>query len=275
MASTNSDGSRWRLEDIDLDRADTGCVKRDEALLLLLAASSFVETASPVYARNLIQHFAEDPEIAGWLARQWEPEEVQHGRVLRAYIARAWPDFGWVRAYAGFFRDYTSRCTQEELEPQRGLEMVARCVVETGTSALYRAIHDYANDPVLKSIAGYISSDEINHFKHFYRYFKKYHLRDGHTRVQVLSTLLRRTIELRREDADCGLRHAFMERYRRRALDQAFFCEMEAKVSAMVKRHYAFDMAAKMLLKPLLLPHRVEALIGRPIVLAGRWIAFG
>jgi hypothetical protein len=46
--------------------------------------------------------------------------------------------------------------------------MVARCVVESGTSSYYAAIRDATDEPVLKEIAGRIAADEYRHYKLFY-----------------------------------------------------------------------------------------------------------
>ena len=47
-------------------------------------------------------------------------------------------------------------------------EMIARCVVESGTSSYYSAIRDATDEPVLKEIAGRIAADEYRHYKLFY-----------------------------------------------------------------------------------------------------------
>ena len=47
-------------------------------------------------------------------------------------------------------------------------EMIARCVVESGTSSLYSAIRDASEEPVLKEVAGRIAADEFRHYRLFY-----------------------------------------------------------------------------------------------------------
>src|SRR6185295_2376 len=47
-------------------------------------------------------------------------------------------------------------------------EMIARCVVESGTSSFYSAIRDASDEPVLKEVAGRIAADEFRHYKLFY-----------------------------------------------------------------------------------------------------------
>jgi hypothetical protein len=46
--------------------------------------------------------------------------------------------------------------------------MIARCVVESGTSSLYSAIRDASDEPVLKEVAGRIAADEFRHYRLFY-----------------------------------------------------------------------------------------------------------
>ena len=51
--------------------------------------------------------------------------------------------------------------------------MIARCVVESGTSSYYTAIRDATEEPVLKEIAGRIAADEYRHYKLFYETLNK------------------------------------------------------------------------------------------------------
>ncbi len=265
----------WHLEDIDLRHADAKAVRDDEPLLLLLAASSFVESASHLYAGNLVEHFGADAEVSAWLAQHWEPEELQHGRALRAYVARVWPDYDWERAYAAFFGEYSALCTPEELQPVRGLELVARCVVETGTATLYQTISRHARDPVLRALTKRISRDEIGHYRHFYRYFRTYQRTERNSRLRALRTIVRRVLDERVEDAECGLRHAIAERYRESAPDPARLGAMTVRIRALVRDAYPYEMAARMLLKPLALPALLGDIIRPPLILAARWLILG
>src|SRR5260370_8237045 len=47
--------------------------------------------------------------------------------------------------------------------------MVARCMVEVGTSSYYSALRDGLQDPVLMEICRNIAADEIRHYGLFYR----------------------------------------------------------------------------------------------------------
>ena len=48
-------------------------------------------------------------------------------------------------------------------------EMIARCMVEVGTSSYYTALRDAVREPVLKEICRHIAADEIRHYKLFYK----------------------------------------------------------------------------------------------------------
>jgi rubrerythrin len=62
---------------------------------------------------------------------------------------------------------------KESVRGSRRGEMIARCVVESGTSSYYAAIRDATEEPVLKEVAGRISADEYRHYKLFYETLQK------------------------------------------------------------------------------------------------------
>jgi len=95
----------WRLEDIDLASIQHDKVRDDEMLFYLLVSSSFIETASDLYTRNLTEYYAGDDDLLDWLGRHWEHEELQHGRALRTYVQAVWPEFDWDAANRAFFQD--------------------------------------------------------------------------------------------------------------------------------------------------------------------------
>src|SRR5262245_45826307 len=97
----------WRLEEIDLSAIEQERVRDDETLFFLLATSSFVEIASGLYTRNLSEYYAGDQSILGWLNGNWEQEEIQHGRALRAYVQAVWPEFDWETANRRFYAEYS------------------------------------------------------------------------------------------------------------------------------------------------------------------------
>jgi hypothetical protein len=255
----------WRIEDIDLTRIDREKAASNEHLLLLLCACSFIESGTDLYTSNLSHYFHDDPEISDWLNNEWEHEEMQHGRALRAYVEHVWPDFDWETAFGNFFAEYSLTCSFEDFEKKRALEMVARCVVETGTAMLYRAINDCSNEPVLKQITDNIRNDEVRHYKHFFRFFKKWNKIEGNGRMAVLGALTRRVLELRNEDSEIALRHVFAIRYPERAHDSVYNRELSARVNALVRRNLSADQAIKMLLKPLDLPARIQPGVQYPL----------
>jgi len=272
MADEDANSDHWSLHDIPLDCVEIGRVRPAEELFLLLAGASFVETGSDLYTRNLVEQFDGDTEVSCWLTKHWEAEELQHGRALRAYVNRVWPEFDWQTAFAAFFAEYSQRCTTDALEPTRCLEMAARCVVEMGTASYYTAIRGVCDEPVLGRLVGLIQRDEVRHYKHFYRYFNKYNNIDHNNRATVFGALARRLREILRSDAECGLWYPFLARHPRASRKGREFRRAVARTTALVRRYYSAPMAIKMFLKPLALPPALNRLSYLSAKLARRLI---
>lgn len=254
MTSGNVNSDHWSLDDIPVDCVEIGRVRSHEELFLLLAGASFIETGADLYTRNLVEKFNGDAEVSWWLTNHWEPEELQHGRALRAYVNRVWPEFDWQAAFAAFLADYSPNCTTEALEPTRCLEMAARCVVEMGTATSYRAIHALCDEPVLERLVAFIQRDEVRHYKHFYRYFNKYNEIEHNNRARVLGALVRRLWEMLQSDVECGFWYPFHARHPHASREGREFRRATARTTALVRRHYPAPMAIKMFLKPLAMP---------------------
>jgi len=251
----------WRLADIDYAAIDRSQVADDPTLFTLVTMASFVETGSDLYAHVLVSYFAEDPEVADWLAQSWEHEEVQHGAALRAYVEHAWPDFDWQTVYDAFFEEYAKTCTLPDLEPSHGLELAARCVVEMGTATLYSSLHDYVEEPVLKDLAGRIYADEVRHYKHFYRYFRRYQQREAHGRWRVGRTLAKRMFASRDDDGYCAYRHVWGATRNHPGRQSGSGSSVERdyqsfldRVGTLARRHAPRELPVDMLLRPLQLP---------------------
>jgi rubrerythrin len=255
----------WRIEDIDLARVDRQRATANEDLLLMLCAASFMESGTNLYSANLSAFFDDDPEVHAWLDNEWEPEELQHGRALKAYIAHVWPDFDWDTAFRNFFNEYAVLCNAEAFEKTRALEMAARCVIETGTASLYRAISKCSSEPVLKQITDNIHADEVRHYKHFLSYFKKYNRVESNGRFPVLVALVRRVIEIKSEDSEIALRYVSAMRYPERVGDSVYNKRLAARINRHVRRNLSAEMCVKMLLKPLDLPVKIQSGVQYPL----------
>jgi hypothetical protein len=272
MSGERANGSHWSLDDIPLHCVDAARVRSNEELFLLLAGASFVETASDLYTRNLVEQFRGDPEVSSWLTGQWEPQELQHGRALRAYVNRAWPEFDWQKAFAAFLAEHSQRNTPDELETRPGLEMAARCVVEMGTSTYYAAIRSISDEPVLGRLVRAIQRDEVDHYKHFYRYFRRYNASERNSRALILGALARRLRVILRSDVERGSWYPYRAVHPHAARDGREFRRAVARTTTLVRRHYPASMAVKMLLKPLALSPALNRLTHGTVRLAQRLI---
>lgn len=255
----------WTLESLNFADIDIARVRHNEDLFLLLCSASFVESGSDLYTHNLIAHFDGDLELQSWLRDHWQHEEMQHGRALAGYVRHVWPEFDWDAGFQAFWNDYGVLCTSEQLESSRGLELAARCVVETGTASLYRALNDIVDEPVLKQLTNNIKSDEVRHYKHFYQAFVRYREREGLGRYKIFRAVLRRVNEIRNEDSDIALRHVFNQCYPHHKDDKAEFQKVAGPAQALLRRHIPAEMTVKMLLKPLNLPPRLQQSLEKPL----------
>jgi hypothetical protein len=265
-ALETSHGPRWKLEDIDFDRVDATSIKNDEFLFYLLVSASIVEILSDKYSANLIEHFDGNEEVTNWLRESWQVEEVQHGRTLRAYVQKVWPEFDWQAAHDGFWGEYAPLCQSDQLEPHRGLELVARCVVETGTSTFYRALFSYVNEPVLRQILTNIRTDEASHYAHFRRYFQTYNAIEKHGFFAVIGAIIRRMKEVQGEDGYIAFKHVYLLRNPGKRFDEAEWVRYNKAIKHHARDHYPYEMAVKMLVKPIPMRESLRRWLELPLI---------
>jgi rubrerythrin len=252
----------WRVADIDFARADARH-RSDTTLFYLLAGSSFIESGSELYTRNLLTYYRDDAQIADWLDNVWEAEELQHGAALRAYVQAVWPEFDWHEAYRRFMADYSQTASPEAFEATPHLELAARCMIETGTTSLYGMLHEYAQEPVLRQVLAHIRDDEVNHYKHFLHFFRAGQAREGRRPLKVAWAIGRRVRESRNDDARIAFRHAFEVRNPGRRCQPEDFDQWQAQWQAIARRSFPFRLAADMLIAPLSLPALIRRLARR------------
>jgi hypothetical protein len=157
----------WTLDDIPWHRFDAE--KLDPAMLRIVKAASLVEYNGAAYAHHLCRVFADDPVFQAQ-ARRWGEEEVQHGQALARWAALADPSFDFDTAFARFQAGYQIDFDSDRSRRgSRAGEMIARCVVETGTSSYYTALREAAREPVLQEICRNIAADELRHYRMFYK----------------------------------------------------------------------------------------------------------
>lgn len=156
----------WTLETIAWDRFDAS--KVDPEILRNIKAAALVERNGGDYGIYLGRVFADDPVFFDAVGT-WAGEEIQHGMALGRWAELADPSWNFEAAFARFRAGYTLPLeATTSVRGSRAGEMMARCIVETGTSSYYSALKDAAEEPVLKQICGHIAGDEFRHYKLFY-----------------------------------------------------------------------------------------------------------
>jgi len=186
--------AHWQLSDIPWDAFDAAKVRPEH--LAIVRAACMVEHNGEDYARYLRDVFTGDEEFQT-ATINWAKEEVQHGRALRRWAEMADPEFDFTQSFA-LFTDGHQLPTgvTESVRGSRCGELIARCVVETGTSIYYTAIKESTEEPVLKAICAKIAADEYRHYQLFYGLLQRYQQRDGINLVQRLRIALGRVAEM-------------------------------------------------------------------------------
>ncbi len=212
----------WTLDDIAWDRFDPALVDPDQEKIVRAAA--MVEYNAADYVAYLENVFGDDADFIA-AARQWGAEEAQHGAALGRWARMADPSFDFEARFANFRAGFRPNVDADEsIRGSRSGELVARCMVEVGTSSYYAALGDATDEPVLQSICRRIAADELRHYKLFYRHLKRYLAREGLNRLQRLRVAFGRITETE----DDELSYAYFaanesgEPYDRRTCNRAY-----------------------------------------------------
>jgi hypothetical protein len=174
----------WRIEDVAWDQFDPSAVDPD--IVPLVKAAAMVERNGRDYALYLRNVFSNDPDFCN-AADYWADEEVQHGEALGKWAAMADQGWDYPAAFERYRNGYSIKVDADaSIRGSRTGELIARCMVETGTSSYYSALADATREPVLKQICKLIAADEYRHFKLFYDHMRRYL---GRERISVLHRL--------------------------------------------------------------------------------------
>ncbi len=164
--------AHWTLDDVPWQDFDPA--KVDPETLRIVKAAGLVEYNGHEYVRYLCNVFADDAEFQEE-ARNWGVEEVQHGEVLGRWATLADPSYDPDAAFKRFVEGYKLQTdVHASVRGSRSGELIARCIVETGTSSYYTALAEVTDEPVLKDICKKIAADELRHYKLFYKRLKQY-----------------------------------------------------------------------------------------------------
>ena len=162
----------WRIDDVPWGSFDRG--KVEPGAIPFVKAAAMVERNGVDYGIYLRRVFHDDPDFAA-AADNWAVEEVQHGDALGRWGMLADPSWDYPTAFEryrnGFKLDLD---TDASVRGSRTGELIARCIVETGTSSFYTAVAEATEEPVLQHICRLIAADEYRHFKLFYDHMRRY-----------------------------------------------------------------------------------------------------
>ncbi|MBN9508582.1 MAG: ferritin-like domain-containing protein [Alphaproteobacteria bacterium] len=174
----------WKIDEVAWDRFDRSKVAPE--LVPLVKAAAMVERNGTDYAAYLNGVFRDDPDFRQ-AADNWAEEEVQHGDALGRWAMLADPSWDYAAAFARYRAGFTIDVAADaSIRGSRTGELIARCMVETGTSSYYSALGEATEEPVLRTICKQIAADEFRHFKLFYDHMRRYLARENISFLQRL-----------------------------------------------------------------------------------------
>lgn len=162
----------WKFEDIQWSLFDSK--KVDSTMLRVIKAASVVEHNGADYGLYLKNVFAEDTHFEKEI-EAWAKDEIKHGEVLAEWIKMADPTYDFEERFSTYVKGFpiATNVTQS-IRGSRASELLARCMVEIGTSSLYTAMKEACQEPLLKHICTKIAADEFRHYKLFYTHLQRY-----------------------------------------------------------------------------------------------------
>ena len=164
--------ARWNLDDIQWQRLVPEAV--DAGLLAAVKTAALVEANSVDYVTYLHNVFAGDSNFLDAVSR-WGDEEAQHGAALGRWTELIDPSFNFDACLARFREGYRIPIdTSHSIRGSAAGELLARCVVESGTCSFYAAMRDYTREPVLRQICHRITQDEAHHYRLFKTHYARY-----------------------------------------------------------------------------------------------------
>ena len=138
----------WSLSDIAWDAFDARRV--DPEIVPIIKAASLVEANAESYRAYLNEVFRDDARMQASI-EGWAKEEVQHGHALGRWAEMADPSFSFDECFERFREGFQlPQGVDASVRGSMSGELIARCMVETGTSTYYSALAEATEEPVLK-----------------------------------------------------------------------------------------------------------------------------
>ena len=93
-------------------------------------------------------------------------------------------------------------------------------------------------EPVLGVLTRHIAEDEVRHYKHFYRYFRKYQDRETPSRSAVVPALWRRLRMTGGDDSYIVLKHVYSTRHPGEPFDLEAYRRVRRECRALLHAHF-------------------------------------
>ncbi len=180
----------------------------DPEIVYLVKAAALVERNSAKYASYLKRLFGDDPIFCSAIDL-WGIGDTVHSDALGRWAELVDPAWSFQTALSRYQAGYDIALdVSASTRGGRVGELIARCMVEAGTSSYYSSLRDLTSEPVMKEICRRIAADSYRHFKLFYEHLQRYLDRENISFIQRLRVL--RVALVRIEESEDGeLAYAF------------------------------------------------------------------
>ena len=225
--------------------------RADRFTFYVMAIMSFLESTVPTFVDNLQVLFKDDKKLTQWLNDVWLPEEFEHGKLGKQFVAEVWPEFDWDSAYKDFILCYGPRCSHEVLRSSLAMEALCRCVTETEATMFYRCIGNYTSSEKLKGLMYKLSADETRHYRVFRDVFEQYDAVEKHSMFTKMKTILFRTELTRDEDVKMAFMPLNDHWHMPPPFTQYEYADFLNDAKEVIINHFPVEPAKRMLFKPI------------------------
>jgi rubrerythrin len=130
--------------------------------------------------------------------------------------------------------------------------LISLCTTEIDAALYYRTLSKYSNEPVLKQILKLMFADEVKHYRVFLKYFYLQDQKEKSSSLKIFKTIVNRHELVAQQNIAVSLKHA-RDGWHSDSYFKNNFNDQEIlhKMKLTIAKRFPYELAAKMLAKPL------------------------
>ena len=235
-----------------------------------VAAASLLEALAPAYAERVLHFFRGDQTLCDWIRNEWVPRKAARAKALRDYIETTWPEFDWCASQEQYRSAIEQHGGPGHHRVTAAHEALARCVAAAQAALFYRALARWADDVVLRDLAGAMAQEEALSFASFRAAFER------RARVESVGFVAAWCTALRcvRSARDTDVRLAFEAVVAQSGANTPFpaidYIEFAARMKSVIERHARPGLPERVLFWAWgRVPHAAAVRVKQPLLASG------